>query len=64
MTSHAGGEGELLATRRRKLEAASCECYAAVPHAYPDVTPIAEVKAPFEGLEPVPGLRSAARHDR
>jgi lysyl-tRNA synthetase class 2 len=52
MSTHAGGEAELLATRRRKLEALREDGIDPFPHAYPDVTPIAEVKAPFEGLEP------------
>src|SRR3954452_24067270 len=52
MSTHAGGEAELLATRRRKLEALREDGIEPFPHAYPDVTPIAEVKAPFEGLEP------------
>ena len=52
MSTHAGGEAELLATRRRKLEALREDGIDPFPHAYPDVTPIGEVKAPFEGLEP------------
>src|SRR3954466_10432852 len=52
MSTQAGGEAELLATRRRKLEALREDGIDPFPHAYPDVTPIAEVKAPFEGLEP------------
>jgi lysyl-tRNA synthetase class 2 len=52
MSTHAGGEAELLATRRRKLEALREDGIDPFPHAYPDVTPIAEVKAPFDGLEP------------
>src|SRR3954447_6156769 len=52
MSTHAGGEAELLATRRRKLEALREDGIEPFPHAYPDVTPVAEVKAPFEGLEP------------
>src|SRR3954462_1247003 len=52
MITHAGGEAELLATRRRTLEALREDGIEPFPHAYPDVTPIAEVKAPFEGLEP------------
>jgi lysyl-tRNA synthetase, class II len=52
MSTQAGGEGELLATRRRKLDALREDGIDPFPHAYPDVTPIAEVKAPFEGLEP------------
>jgi lysyl-tRNA synthetase class 2 len=52
MSTQAGGEAELLATRRRKLEALREDGIDPFPHAYPDVTPIAEVKAPFDGLEP------------
>ena len=52
MSTQAGGEAELLATRRRKLEALREDGVDPFPHAYPDVTPIAEVKAPFGGLEP------------
>src|SRR3954451_19670769 len=48
-----GEEGcELLATRRRKLEALREAGIDPFPHAFPGVTPIAEVKAPHEGLEP------------
>ena len=43
---------ELLATRRRKLEALREAGVEPFPHAYPGVTPIAEAKAPHEGLEP------------
>jgi lysyl-tRNA synthetase class 2 len=43
---------ELLATRRRKLEALREAGVDPFPHAYPGVTPIAEAKAPHEGLEP------------
>src|SRR5690242_1152834 len=43
---------ELLATRRRKLEALREAGIDPFPHAFPGVTPIAEVKAPHEGLEP------------
>jgi lysyl-tRNA synthetase, class II len=42
---------ELLATRRRKLEALREAGVEPFPHAYPGVTPIAEAKAPHEGLE-------------
>jgi lysyl-tRNA synthetase class 2 len=52
MSTHAGGEAELLATRRRKLEALREDGIDPFPHTYPDVTPIADVKAPFDGLEP------------
>src|SRR4051795_3884343 len=50
----ASGEelSELLATRRRKLEALREAGVDPFPHAFPGVTPIAEVKAPHEGLEP------------
>jgi lysyl-tRNA synthetase class 2 len=49
----ASGEAtELLATRRRKLEALREAGVDPFPHAYPGVTPIAEAKAPHEGLEP------------
>jgi lysyl-tRNA synthetase, class II len=41
---------ELLATRRRKLEALREEGIDPFPHAYPGVRPIAEVKAPYEAL--------------
>ena len=43
---------ELLAARRRKLEALREAGIDPFPHAFPGVTPIAEVKAPHEGLEP------------
>jgi lysyl-tRNA synthetase class 2 len=43
---------ELLASRRRKLEALREAGIDPFPHAYPGVTPIADVKAPHEGLEP------------
>ena len=41
---------ELLATRRRKLEALREEGIDPFPHAYPGVRSIAEVKAPYEEL--------------
>jgi lysyl-tRNA synthetase, class II len=41
---------ELLATRRRKLEALREGGIDPFPHAYPGVRPIAEVKAPYEAL--------------
>jgi lysyl-tRNA synthetase, class II len=41
---------ELLATRRRKLEALREEGIEPFPHAYPGVRPIAEVKAPYGAL--------------
>jgi lysyl-tRNA synthetase class 2 len=59
MSTHAGGEAELLATRRRKLDALREDGIDPFPHAYPDVTPIAAVKAPFEDLEP-----GAETHER
>jgi len=43
---------ELLAVRRRKLEALREAGIDPFPHAYPDVAPIAEAKGPHEGLEP------------
>ncbi len=47
------GEGsDLLAARRRKLEALREAGVDPFPHAYPGVMPVAEVKAPHEGLEP------------
>jgi lysyl-tRNA synthetase class 2 len=45
------GEAGLLAARRRKLEALREHGIEPFPHAYPRVRPIAEVKAPHEGLE-------------
>jgi lysyl-tRNA synthetase class 2 len=45
-------ESELLAVRRRKLEALREAGIDPFPYAYPDVTPVAEAKAPHEGLEP------------
>ena len=48
----ASEQSELLATRRRKLEALREAGVEPFPHAYPGVTPIAEAKAPHEGLEP------------
>jgi lysyl-tRNA synthetase, class II len=41
---------ELLATRRRKLEALREEGIEPFPHAYPGVRPIAQVKAPYDAL--------------
>jgi lysyl-tRNA synthetase, class II len=41
---------ELLATRRRKLEALRADGIEPFPHAYPGVRPIAEVKAPYDAL--------------
>jgi lysyl-tRNA synthetase class 2 len=43
---------ELLATRRRKLEALREAGVDPFPHAYPGVTPVADAKAPYDGLEP------------
>jgi lysyl-tRNA synthetase class 2 len=45
-------EPELLAVRRRKLEALREAGIDPFPYAYPDVIPVAEAKAPHEGLEP------------
>ena len=42
---------ELVEQRRRKLAALRDEGVEPFPHAYPGVVPIAEVKAPHEGLE-------------
>jgi lysyl-tRNA synthetase class 2 len=42
---------ELLAARRRKLEALREQGIEPFPHEYPGVRPIAEVKAPHDGLE-------------
>jgi lysyl-tRNA synthetase class 2 len=47
-----GHTGELLAARRRKLEALREAGIDPFPHSYPGVTPIADAKAPYEGLEP------------
>jgi lysyl-tRNA synthetase class 2 len=47
-----GEAGELLAVRRRKLQALREAGIDPFPHAFPGVTPIAEAKAPHEGLEP------------
>ncbi len=52
MAAPGGGEAELLAARRRKLEALRDAGVDPYPHAYPGVRPVAEVKAPHEGLEP------------
>jgi lysyl-tRNA synthetase class 2 len=41
---------DLLASRRRKLEALRAEGIDPFPHTFPGVTPIAEVKAPFADL--------------
>ena len=47
-----GSASELLAVRRRKLEALREAGVEPFPHAYPGVTPITDAKAPHEGLEP------------
>src|SRR3954466_220177 len=52
MTIEGEESSELLATRRRKLEALREAGVDPFPHAFPGVTPIAEAKAPHEGLEP------------
>jgi lysyl-tRNA synthetase, class II len=44
-------EDDLLAQRRRKLEVLRAEGIEPFPHAFPDVAPIAAVKAPHERLE-------------
>src|SRR5262245_40883902 len=59
MTSEASESSELLAVRRRKLEALREAGIDPFPHAYPGVTPIADAKAPPEGLEP--GQETEAR---
>ena len=41
---------DLVAARRRKLAALRDEGVEPFPHGYPGVTPVAEVKAPHEGL--------------
>ncbi len=51
MTGAPGEAGELLAARRRKLEALRAEGVEPFPHAFEGVEPIAAVKAPHEGLE-------------
>jgi lysyl-tRNA synthetase class 2 len=53
------GEADLLAQRRAKLAALRDEGIEPFPYAYPGVTPIAEVKAPHESLEP--GQETGAR---
>src|SRR4051794_29510494 len=52
MSAEASESSELLAARRRKLEGLREAGVEPFPYAFPDVTPIAEVKAPHEGLEP------------
>jgi lysyl-tRNA synthetase, class II len=54
-----GGEAELLAVRRRKLEALREEGIDPFPHSFDGVQPIAAVRAPHEGLEP--GAETDAR---
>ena len=44
-------ESELLAVRRRKLEALREAGIDPFPHAFGGVTPVAEAKAPHTGLE-------------
>ena len=51
---------ELLAARRRKLEALRAAGVDPFPHAFPGVAPIAEVKAPHEDLERRRGDRRRA----
>jgi lysyl-tRNA synthetase class 2 len=46
----APGEGELIAQRRRKLAALRDEGIDPFPHEFDGVTPIADVKAPYEDL--------------
>jgi lysyl-tRNA synthetase class 2 len=45
-----GGEAEILAARRRKLEALREDGVDPFPHSYPGVQPIAQVRAPHEDL--------------
>src|SRR4051794_23888580 len=47
-----GGSPHPPAPRRRKLEGLREAGIDPFPHAYPDVTPVADAKAPHEGLEP------------
>ena len=47
-----GGEAEILAARRRKLEALRDEGVDPFPHAYPGVVPIAAAREGHEDLEP------------
>src|SRR4051794_34628536 len=51
MSLEASEHSELLAARRRKLEGLREAGIDPFPHAYADVTPIADAKAPHEGLE-------------
>ncbi len=58
----APGDGtDLLATRRRKLEALRAAGIDPYPHAFPGVQAIAEVKAPHEGLADGEDTQVAAR---
>jgi lysyl-tRNA synthetase class 2 len=52
MSAHAGGEAEFVTTCRRKLDALRRDRIDPFPHEFAGITQIAEVKAPFEGLEP------------
>src|SRR4051794_34758138 len=52
MSAEASESSELLAARRRKLEGLREAGVEPFPYAYPDVTPVADAKAPHEGLEP------------
>jgi lysyl-tRNA synthetase class 2 len=51
---------ELLAARRAKLEQLRADGIEPFPHSYPDVEPIASVRAAHEGLEP--GAETDAQH--
>src|SRR3954454_21177321 len=51
MSLEASEHSELLAARRRKLEGLREAGIDPFPHAYADVTPIADAKAPHEGLQ-------------
>jgi lysyl-tRNA synthetase, class II len=55
------GEADLLAQRRAKLAALRDEGIEPFPYAYPGVTPIADVKAPHEGLAPGEETEDRAR---
>ena len=52
MTTTDGELPELLAARRRKLDALRADGVEPFPHAFPGVQPIADVKAPHEDLAP------------
>ncbi|WP_305852572.1 lysine--tRNA ligase [Conexibacter sp. SYSU D00693] len=56
----AGGEEEILAARRAKLERLRAEGLDPFPHAFPGVEAIADVRAAHDGLEP--GAETASRH--